>query len=335
MEIVKYYSWVLLCIIVSCISVEDDEYASKDIALAFGKELQTYYAYPARIFETGIDSLLAAQPYASISEQELAYKLGSYLSLLHDGHVHLYTSWGIMGNENYFSDFTPHTIDNSMVYLETYEILNPCLRWGKIRKTPIAYLYIRSFEGNSADFEILDSILTSQIFNYSALIIDVRGNRGGLVENSFLAASFFSTSDRCMGYFRRCLDGKQGVYTSWISMNIRPATLRMHLPLIIILTDRFTYSAAEWFVMAMANQSHVTIMGDTTGGGISAPLIRELPNGWLLSVSNTQYLSVDGIDYQFLGFPPDVPVVLDPSDTLSNRDYPLEYAIDWLLPRMK
>ncbi|MGC8824070.1 MAG: S41 family peptidase [Bacteroidales bacterium] len=253
------------------------------------------------------------------------------LTGLHDGHLHLYTPWGILGNENYFSSFSSSSVDDNTAYFDTYHVLNSSVQWGKILNSSLAYLYIRTFEGNSDNFDMLDSLVKLWSNTFTGLIIDIRGNRGGLVENSLRVSSLFLSSTRCIGKLRRCVDGRKGLYTSWASIIVQPAHLHTFQKPVVVLTDRFTYSAAEWFVIALANQSHITIVGDTTGGGISLPVVRELPNGWLLSIPNTQFLSSGGQDFQFTGYPPHISVVLSSDDRQHNRDMLLKHAIDWLL----
>lgn len=332
METLKYWGWLLLVIPVAC-SQETDDYSPQVVAEAFWHELHTWYAYPGILEEICKDYDYTGVGSSSIEERELAMTLGTILSRLRDGHANLYTPWGVLGNENYFDSYISNTINDYSSYFESYEILNACLRWGKIRNTSLAYLYIRSFAGTEANFRCMDSMVVTWIKDYEGLIIDVRGNRGGLVENGLHVASFFSSSVPCVGRFRRCMNGKQDLFTAWTYLTIHPAGSGSFRKPIVVLTDRFTFSAAEWFIIALARQSHVTTMGDTTGGGISIPVIRELPNGWLFSIPNTQFLSSEGIDFQFSGYPPDIPVILSPADKTSNRDTPLEYAIRCLMAK--
>lgn len=331
MEILRYY-FGLFFVLIACSRIEED-YSSKAIIDAFWKELQTSYAYPDRLEAISVAFHQREQACTSMDEKDIALTLGKVLSQLHDGHAHVYTPWGVLGNEDYFESFYSNVIDDYTDYFESYEILNSCLRWGKVRNYSLNYLYVRSFDGDPDNFDYLDSLVAYGVRYSDGWIIDVRGNRGGLLENSLHTASFFLPSVWHIGKFRRCVEGKHGLYTSWTSLNISPARSGTYLKPVVVLTDRFTFSAAEWFVMAIANLPHVTVVGDTTGGGISIPVIHELPNGWLLSIPNTQFLSSEGIDFQFSGYPPDIPVILSPADKTSNRDTPLEYAIRCLMAK--
>lgn len=326
MGIIRHY-WLFFLFEACSLPVGNDFSDTKDIGQAFWTELQTNYAYPSRIETCGLHENLYALTQNYTNEREMAFSLGSVLSSLHDGHLHLYTPWGILGNENYFSSFSSNSVDDNTAYFDTYAVLNSSIQWGTILNSSLAYLYIRNFEGNPDNFNVLDSLVVLWSNTFTGLIIDIRGNRGGRVEYSLQVASLFLASTRCIGKLRRCVDGRKGLYTSWANIIVQPAHLHTFQKPIVVLTDRFTYSAAEWFVLALANQSHVTFIGDTTGGGISLPVVRELPNGWLLSIPNTQFLSSDGHDIQFTGYPPNIAVVLSSDDRQNNRDILLKLAI--------
>jgi C-terminal processing protease CtpA/Prc len=96
---------------------------------------------------------------------------------------------------------------------------------------------------------------------------------------------------------------------------------------VAVLTNRGSFSATEWFVLFMQLQANVTIVGDTTGGGGAVPISRELPNGWILRVSNTQTKLASGKVFQKSGIAPDVPVWITESDEQKNVDTILESAI--------
>ena len=73
----------------------------------------------------------------------------------------------------------------------------------------------------------------------------------------------------------------------------------------------------------------VTLVGDTTGGGLGVPNGGQLPNGWIYRFSITQTLSLDQKPDYENGVPPDVFARFDWSDL--SKDEVLEYAIRELL----
>ena len=57
-------------------------------------------------------------------------------------------------------------------------------------------------------------------------------------------------------------------------------------------------------MMALPN---VTRMGERTRGVLSDMLLMQLPNGWVVSLSNEIYQAADGRVYEGVGVPPQIP----------------------------
>ncbi|MCX7986602.1 MAG: S41 family peptidase [Bacteroidales bacterium] len=297
---------------------------------AFWYEISTYYAYPEKLKTKYFDYQKSQPIDASLSESYLAIYLGQLLDSLQDAHVHLYTPWHIVGNSEYFNSFKSNSLDDNSKYFDSLVFINKAIQWGRIKNTTFAYIKIRTFDVPSEQFTLLDSLILIMKSTTEALVIDVRGNRGGWVESALNAASFFTASPRKMGTIRYCIDAKLKRYSSWQPIYVNPETLHPYNKPIVVITDRYTYSASEWFVLAMTSFSNVKVIGDTTGGGTSIPVVRELPNGWLLSLSNSQLINNEGLDIQFKGYPPDVTIIMNDNDKSQLRDTPLELAIKML-----
>jgi carboxyl-terminal processing protease len=77
----------------------------------------------------------------------------------------------------------------------------------------------------------------------------------------------------------------------------------------------------------MSRIDHVTIVGDTTSGAFSDMNSRELPNGWIYTLSIGDWRTFDGISYEGIGLPPDIVVQNDSTDVANGRDEALEKAI--------
>jgi C-terminal processing protease CtpA/Prc len=87
------------------------------------------------------------------------------------------------------------------------------------------------------------------------------------------------------------------------------------------------YSATGWFLLEMKSLPYVKLIGDTTGGGSAQPIVRELPNGWIVRMSNSQRLSSEGKDDQYTGLYPDIPVWISQKNIQEGKDSILERAI--------
>jgi C-terminal processing protease CtpA/Prc len=82
------------------------------------------------------------------------------------------------------------------------------------------------------------------------------------------------------------------------------------------------------FVMAMQVLPNVTIVGDTTGGGVGNPIFRELPNGWTYRLSTEIEADAQGRIMEGVGVFPDVPVLTTAADSANGIDRMLEKGID-------
>jgi len=99
---------------------------------------------------------------------------------------------------------------------------------------------------------------------------------------------------------------------------------------VVLLTTRWTASAGETFTWAMNTQEHVTQMGDTTAGGFSDVISRELPNSWLYFVGVGDFRNANGISEEGIGVSPRIYIINLPSDIEAGQDKVLEAAIDKL-----
>jgi C-terminal processing protease CtpA/Prc len=71
----------------------------------------------------------------------------------------------------------------------------------------------------------------------------------------------------------------------------------------VVLTSIVTSSAAEVFTLFMRQLPQVKTLGETTNGIFSTALPKELPNGWLLTLSNEVASDAGGRVYEKTGIP--------------------------------
>lgn len=260
------------------------------------------------------------------SNDSLMRILSDITDLLHDAHTNVYTPMGVLGNINYFDSYPLNQILLSGSYFRTYNT-SRIFEYGMLSVYNLGYIKIKTFEGDPEDFEYLDTVL--DLFqNTKGLIVDVRSNRGGYISNCAIVAGRFADSTRLACRYRIRNGASHDSFTDWMDVNVSPCTTGRHYTKpVTILTNRRSYSATEWFVTMTGIMPNIKTVGDTTGGGSAMPLIRELPNGWILRTSNTQTRLPSGRDFQFTGIYPDVPVWISGDDAAKNIDTILEKAI--------
>ena len=265
----------------------------------------------------------------SINEVELFNLMFAMLNALEDGHVNLIAPFNISryefnqkGQDNYDERFVR---DN---YLSAnYYQTGPFLHDG-IAENQIGYVRYNSFTDEVSDYD-MDLVL----FRYSqtqGIIFDIRENGGGSMRNVFRILDRLANKKTLL-YNSKIKTGKGHFDFS----DNQPAyaepsgSINFDKP-IVILTDRGSFSASSFFTLGAKELSNITVIGDTTGGGLGAPSGGQLPNGWTYRMSVTQTISVAGENYEN-GVPPDITVNWSETDRSNGKDSVLERAIQEIL----
>ena len=101
---------------------------------------------------------------------------------------------------------------------------------------------------------------------------------------------------------------------------------------VVVLTNRYTYSAANDFVRTMKVLDNATIIGDRSGGGGGIPISFDLPNGWAVRLSATAMLDINK-QHTEMGIDPDIKIDMAPDAEMTGRDAILDKAIEHLLAK--
>jgi C-terminal processing protease CtpA/Prc len=160
------------------------------------------------------------------------------------------------------------------------------------------------------------------------MILDIRGNRGGLPANVNYIASRFAACEKDYAKVSTKNGPGRGDFSSPVYFSVKPDGTRYTKPIFLI-TNAQTISAGEWFTLAMLSQDHVTHTGSATNGAFSLSLKRFLVNGWTYTVSVQIVRDMQGICYEDTGISPVSRHCID--NTAANIalkiDDQLEYAL--------
>lgn len=268
---------------------------------------------------------------ASPSDHQLQESLGKMIDLLADGHTDIFVGRTPISYTGWYDQYPLNQLPNIGGYFQSYTQVNGAMEFGRIAGESLGYIKINTFTGNIAtsNYEQIDFIL-EQLSGVNGIIIDVRSNGGGNSNNADLITSRFNDESRLAFRARRRSGANRNDFGNWIDVNTDVYSGDRFLGPVVVLSNRRSFSSTEWFISGMRTIPHVTIIGDTTGGGSGNPLFRELPNGWSMRISNTQKQLPEGRDYQYSGIYPDIPVWITESDSLNGIDTILERAIELL-----
>lgn len=202
--------------------------------------------------------------------------------------------------------------------------------YGNIVGKNIGYIYMENMTEEGFKVEIIDEVIAS-LKNYDAIILDLRNNGGGDDQFSERVAGVFAdgahfiyTVEERNGPNHDDFEEKKMYYTA-------KAGPEQYLKPVILLTDRYTVSAAEIFLLHMKAFGHVTQIGDSTSGDFSdTSMLRFLPNGWLYRYSIMKFLLPDGSSLDGIGHVPDVYVKNTKEEVEAGTDKVMETAFEYL-----
>ncbi len=185
----------------------------------------------------------------------------------------------------------------------------------------IAYVRLSSFT-RGAHGQLREEIERLQEKGAEGLILDLRGNPGGLVDEAVLVTSIFQEEGPVLTISGRNRPEQTLEVTGDTIEDLGP---------IAVLVDRNTASAAEVVTAALKENDLATVVGTRTyGKGVYQELI-QLESGGALDLTVGEYLTADGTSILGTGVKPDVEASdRDPGDGDSVLDAGLREVRDRL-----
>ncbi|SDF75395.1 Tricorn protease C1 domain-containing protein [Mucilaginibacter pineti] len=172
--------------------------------------------------------------------------------------------------------------------------------------------------------KILDTVFAA-FKNVNKIIIDVRDNIGGNDEFAYEVAGRF-TSEKILGMTKRTRKGGYEDFDKAEKWYIEPKGKSKQFRSVTLLTNDKTVSAGDVFAMIMKALPGVKIIGTNTRGIYSDMYGFELPNKWLVSLSNQRYYNAQGVCYEGTGTPVDLVINNTKTDLKTNNDPVLQAA---------
>lgn len=154
------------------------------------------------------------------------------------------------------------------------------------------------------------------------IILDVRGNLGGIGALSASIAGLFSEQRGTLGTMKMRKGEMRFV--------VFPAPQPYKGPL-VILTDEASLSTSEILAGGMQESRRATIIGRPTGGMVLPSAIEKLPGGARLQYAFADFTTPKGILLEGKGVTPDIPIRLTRRELLTGRDPILDAAVAHIL----
>ncbi len=189
---------------------------------------------------------------------------------------------------------------------------------GQMLDDNIGYIGIATFDEDCAkDFEAEYDKIVEQ--GAKSLIIDLRGNGGGIVDEALAIADLMCEKDD-ITLIKVDKNGKESITKSKTERKIK-------MP-VVVLTNIASASSSEILVAALKENGRAEIVGDKTfGKGVIQDLIY-LSNGGALRVTSSEYYTPKKNKINEVGIEPNYKVLYD--STTPEKDEQLEKAKELL-----
>ena len=187
--------------------------------------------------------------------------------------------------------------------------------------TDIGYIAIRQFT-NQTRGELLPLLEAARSVGLTQLILDVRGNPGGLLRATVeTTGEFLDANDIVLTQVDR--DGSVrnfGAQTAGIGLDFQ----------LVVLVDGGSASGAEAMAAALRDHGRAVIIGEQSIGKGTVNIPRRLSDGSVLYISIARWLSPAGSQIEGVGVIPDI--IVEPTDQEFEQrlDVALFAAIDYL-----
>jgi len=176
----------------------------------------------------------------------------------------------------------------------------------------IAHLRISHFSRRTAT-ELQAALQDIEQAGAKGIILDLRGNPGGVLETVIEVASYFLKD----GVVLKVVDNRGGE----TSLEVKPQEIVTELP-VVVLVNGSSASGSEVLAGALQDHGRATVAGNQTFGKGSVNVPRELQDGSGLYITTARWLTPNGRRIEGEGIEPDIVLELEGEEAI---DWAIEY----------
>lgn len=193
-------------------------------------------------------------------------------------------------------------VEPEIVVVIRDEIIIPAISWTFIPNSKIALIRLGQFSASAND-ELIDALTRAREQGATGLILDVRNNAGGLLNQAIEVTSQFLES----GTVLQEADA-QGNHRPF---PVSEGGLALDIPM-VVLVNEITASSAEILAGAIQDHQRGLIIGEPTFGTGTVLTPYTLSDGSVLLLATAQWLTPNGRTIRRQGITPDIMVELSP-----------------------
>ncbi len=208
-----------------------------------------------------------------------------------------------------------YTVTRAKIELKSVSTKAPKI--GKVDDN-LGYIRLSSFISRNASTEFQKAL--NELKDKDGLIIDLRSNPGGLLDNAIYIADMLLSSKVIVSTVDR--DGYKETQHSLSTVSTKQP--------VVVLIDGGSASASEILSGALKDNHRATIVGKNSFGKGLVQEINNLPDGSAMHITIQKYLTPNGTDIHKKGITPDYVVDVTAEDVKNNKDPQLAKACEIL-----
>lgn len=164
----------------------------------------------------------------------------------------------------------------------------------KIIKNNIGYIKIKSFMGTNTSTDFIEALKSTE--GTDGLILDLRGNTGGLLYNAVVISNLFIDHGKIVSIVYR--NGEQK------DIRAKNGLTLINKPTVVLVNER-TASASEIVSGALKDNKKAILVGTKTYGKGLVQQIIPMENKTGINITTSKYLTPNGSDINKTGIAPD------------------------------
>jgi carboxyl-terminal processing protease len=208
---------------------------------------------------------------------------------------------GPAGTEVTLTVLSPATNVMRDVTLKREKITTHNVEWGQVPGTKLAHLRLAAFSAGVTQ-DLRQALVEVQQAQLSGLILDLRNNPGGLLDEAVKSASQFLSSGDVV--LTKDVDGQI------TPLPVEAGGAAPELPLVVLINGG-TASGAEVMAGALQDAGRGALVGETTFGTGTVLQQFQLADGSALMLATEEWLTPKGRQIWHKGLSPDVAIALD------------------------
>jgi carboxyl-terminal processing protease len=165
----------------------------------------------------------------------------------------------------------------------------PAVPYAVVLEGGVGYIPLQSFNETSSN-DVRNAVRTLRSKGATSLVLDVRGNGGGSLEEALMISNLFLPSGEELARVEY-RERKADVYTA------RNTTVTTDLPM-VVLTDGYSASASEIVAGALQDHDRALVLGTSSYGKGLVQQIYPLDGGWALKLTTGKWFTPSGRSIQ-------------------------------------